>query len=212
MAERDPLEVDVLFVGAGPASLAGAIRLRQLAKAAGHELEVLVIEKAGEIGNHGISGAVMDPQGARRIAAGLAQRSAGRIARYERRALVSHAKRQNQSADHAAAAATITASTSHRCRRSRSGSARRPKRPARKSFRRFPGRNCCGTAIASSACAPATKDSTTTATEIELRAGRRHPGEGRRAGRRPARHARQAGRSAAGSRRRPRAASLRGRR
>ncbi len=62
MAERDSLEVDVLFVGAGPASLAGAIRLMQLAKAAGKELEVLVIEKAGEIGNHGLSGAVMDPK------------------------------------------------------------------------------------------------------------------------------------------------------
>jgi electron-transferring-flavoprotein dehydrogenase len=62
MAQRDQLEVDVLFVGAGPASLAGAIRLGQLAKAAGRELEMLVIEKAAEIGNHGISGAVMDPR------------------------------------------------------------------------------------------------------------------------------------------------------
>jgi electron-transferring-flavoprotein dehydrogenase len=62
MAERDRLEVDVLFVGAGPASLAGAIRLGQLAKAAGRELEILVIEKGGEIGNHGISGLVLDPR------------------------------------------------------------------------------------------------------------------------------------------------------
>ncbi len=62
MAERDSLEVDVLFVGAGPASLAGAIRLMQLAKAASKQLEVLVIEKAGEIGNHGLSGAVLDPK------------------------------------------------------------------------------------------------------------------------------------------------------
>ena len=62
MPERDRLEVDVLFVGAGPASLAGAIRLGQLAQAAGRALEILVIEKGGEIGNHGISGAVMDPR------------------------------------------------------------------------------------------------------------------------------------------------------
>jgi electron-transferring-flavoprotein dehydrogenase len=62
MAERDSLEVDVLFVGAGPASLAGAIRLMQLAKSSGKELEVLVIEKAGEVGNHALSGAVMDPK------------------------------------------------------------------------------------------------------------------------------------------------------
>src|SRR5215469_1579096 len=63
MPDRDQLEVDVLFVGAGPASLAGAIRLGQLAKASGRELEILVIEKGGEIGNHGLSGAVLDPRG-----------------------------------------------------------------------------------------------------------------------------------------------------
>ena len=62
MPDRDQLEVDVLFVGAGPASLAGAIRLGQLAKAAGRELEILVIEKAAEIGNHGLSGLVLDPK------------------------------------------------------------------------------------------------------------------------------------------------------
>jgi electron-transferring-flavoprotein dehydrogenase len=61
-AQRDQLEVDVLFVGAGPASLAGAYRLAQLAKAAGRELEILVIEKGGEIGNHAISGAILDPR------------------------------------------------------------------------------------------------------------------------------------------------------
>ena len=62
MPERDSLEVDVLFVGGGPAGLAGAIRLQQLAKAAGRELSVMVIEKGGEIGNHGLSGAVVDPR------------------------------------------------------------------------------------------------------------------------------------------------------
>jgi electron-transferring-flavoprotein dehydrogenase len=62
MPERDRLEVDVLFVGAGPASLAGAIRLGQLASEEGRALEVLVIEKGGEIGHHGLSGAVMDPR------------------------------------------------------------------------------------------------------------------------------------------------------
>ena len=62
MPERDSLEVDVLFVGAGPASLAGAIRLRELAAARSLELSVMVIEKGGEIGNHGISGAVLDPR------------------------------------------------------------------------------------------------------------------------------------------------------
>jgi electron-transferring-flavoprotein dehydrogenase len=62
MPQRDQLEVDVLFVGAGPASLAGAIRLGQLAQEGGRALDILVIEKAAEVGNHGISGAVMDPR------------------------------------------------------------------------------------------------------------------------------------------------------
>jgi electron-transferring-flavoprotein dehydrogenase len=62
MAERERLDVDVLFVGAGPASLAGAIRLRQLADAAGRELAIAVIEKGAAVGNHGISGAVVDPR------------------------------------------------------------------------------------------------------------------------------------------------------
>jgi electron-transferring-flavoprotein dehydrogenase len=62
MPQRDTLEVDVLFVGAGPASLAGAIRLGQLAQAAERALEILVIEKGGEVGHHGLSGAVMDPR------------------------------------------------------------------------------------------------------------------------------------------------------
>ncbi len=62
MPDRDSLEVDVLFVGGGPASLAGAIRLRALAAAAGRDVSVMVIEKGGDIGNHGLSGAVVDPK------------------------------------------------------------------------------------------------------------------------------------------------------
>jgi len=64
MPERDSLEVDVLIVGGGPAGLAAAIRLRQLAKERGKDdLSVMLIEKAGDIGAHGISGAVVDPRG-----------------------------------------------------------------------------------------------------------------------------------------------------
>ncbi|MDQ3013256.1 MAG: electron transfer flavoprotein-ubiquinone oxidoreductase [Acidobacteriota bacterium] len=65
--ERDTLEVDVLFVGAGPASLAGALRLRQLInqhnethEQALGEITIAVIEKGREVGSHMISGAVMD--------------------------------------------------------------------------------------------------------------------------------------------------------
>lgn len=65
--EREKIEVDVLFVGAGPASLAGAYHLRKLIErrqAAGEwklgEVTIAVIEKGREIGAHIISGAVMD--------------------------------------------------------------------------------------------------------------------------------------------------------
>jgi electron-transferring-flavoprotein dehydrogenase len=59
--ERESIDFDVLFVGGGPASLAGAIKLMQLAKEKNLELEVALIEKGAEIGSHALSGAVMDP-------------------------------------------------------------------------------------------------------------------------------------------------------
>src|SRR6186997_1715529 len=61
--EREVLEVDVVFVGAGPASLAGAIHLSNLLEKRGKkDLTIAVIEKGREMGAHGISGAVMDPR------------------------------------------------------------------------------------------------------------------------------------------------------
>ncbi|MFP6747738.1 MAG: electron transfer flavoprotein-ubiquinone oxidoreductase [Alphaproteobacteria bacterium] len=60
--ERESMEVDVLIVGAGPAGLSAAIRLMQLAGAAGAELSVCVIEKGSEVGAHIMSGAVMEPR------------------------------------------------------------------------------------------------------------------------------------------------------
>lgn len=62
MAVRDELEVDVLFVGAGPASLAGAILLRARARAQGLDPTVVVLEKAAAPGDHSLSGAVFDPR------------------------------------------------------------------------------------------------------------------------------------------------------
>ena len=60
--ERESMMFDVLIVGGGPAGLAAAIRLKQLAAAAGREVSVCVIDKAAEIGAHTLSGAVMDPR------------------------------------------------------------------------------------------------------------------------------------------------------
>jgi electron-transferring-flavoprotein dehydrogenase len=60
--ERESIDFDVLFVGGGPASLAGAIKLMQLAKEKNLNLEVALIEKGAEIGSHALSGAVMDPR------------------------------------------------------------------------------------------------------------------------------------------------------
>ena len=61
MTTHESIEFDVLFVGAGPANLAGAIRLMQLAAEKGRELEVAIIDKGAAIGSHAISGAVMNP-------------------------------------------------------------------------------------------------------------------------------------------------------
>ena len=65
---REEMEVDVLFVGAGPASLAGAYHLVKRCEARGVDtLSVLVIEKSAEVGDHLLSGACVNPRGIREL-------------------------------------------------------------------------------------------------------------------------------------------------
>jgi electron-transferring-flavoprotein dehydrogenase len=65
----EAIEMDVLFVGAGPAGLAGAIELARLAKADPSigELNIGVLEKAGSLGEHCLSGAVVNPSAFREL-------------------------------------------------------------------------------------------------------------------------------------------------
>ena len=72
--EREIIEADVIFVGAGPACLSGAIRLKdmiddhnELAESQDgitpiSDPKIIILEKGSDVGSHGISGAVLDPR------------------------------------------------------------------------------------------------------------------------------------------------------
>src|SRR2546423_7051012 len=67
--EREPLEFDIVFVGAGPANLSGALHLAHLVKQNDKlgDIEIAVIEKGAAVGSHILSGAVMDPKALREL-------------------------------------------------------------------------------------------------------------------------------------------------
>ena len=72
VVEREMMECDVVIVGAGPAGLSAAIRLKQLDE----NLNVIVLEKGSEVGAHILSGAVLDPSGLDRLMSDWRDRNA----------------------------------------------------------------------------------------------------------------------------------------
>jgi electron-transferring-flavoprotein dehydrogenase len=76
MEPREAMECDVVIVGAGPAGLAAAIRLKQRAAEAGGDIAVVVLEKGSEVGAHILSGAVIDPIGLNTLIPGWKEKGA----------------------------------------------------------------------------------------------------------------------------------------
>ena len=191
--ERETLELDVVFVGAGPASLAGAIHLARLAKENGLELAIGVLEKGREITSHAISGAVVDPRALKELFPDDWQSAPfeGEI-KGEKVLWMTEKKAvsmpipppMNNHGNYVASLEKIV-----------KWMAPKVEGLGVEVFPEFPACKSWSRTAASSACAPATRASTRTASRSPTyEPGRRHPRQGHGARRRAARHAGKAAR------------------
>ena len=151
------MEYDVVVVGAGPSGLAAAIRLKQLAAAAGSELGVCVVEKGSEVGAHILSGAVFEPRALNELIPDWRERGApldtpatdDRFLLPDREPRACGCRRRRR--------CTITATTSSASAICAAGWRRRPRSSGSRSIPALPPPRCCTTTTAG-CCGVATGD------------------------------------------------------
>ena len=144
--EREAMEFDVVIVGGGPAGLASAIRLKQMAAEKGSDVSVCLIEKGAEIGAHILSGAVMDPRALNELLPDWKQDGAPLNAPVsEDRFFILSENGANQVSNSLLPEVLPQRrQLRHLARQSSvAGSARRPRRWASKSTRALPAPKCC---------------------------------------------------------------------